>query len=185
MSLGRTEEALEQLRIAAFLDPLSVVIRHTPGYFLLYTNRLDEAENVYLSVLELDPQFRWTLQNLDILYTMRGEYDKARERVVQLAQVEGFDPAPDLARIDAVENPSLRPHALELLKQRQDIAEGVWGKAMQYAFLDEWDLAIDSLEQAYEADSPWKIHMNWVFVFKPLHNNPRYQELLKKMNQLP
>jgi adenylate cyclase len=185
MSLGRTEEALEQLRIAAILDPFSVVIRHTPGYFLLYTNRLDEAENVYLSVLELDPQFRWTLQNLDILYTIRGEYDKARERAVQLAQVEGFDPAPDLARIDAVENPSLRPRALELLNQRQDIAEGVWGKAMQYALMDEWDSALDSLEKGFAADSPWKIHMNWVFVFNPLHDNPRYQAMLRKMNQLP
>lgn len=151
----------------------------------MYTNRLDEAEKVYLSALELNPQFRWTLQNLDILYTLRGEYGKARERVLQLAQIENFDPAPDLARINAVENPSLRPLALELLKQRQDIAEGVWGKAMQYALMDEWELALDSLEKAYVADSPWKIHMNWVFIFEPLHDNPRYQVLLKRMNQLP
>ena len=185
MGQGRTEDALEQLRLAAIADPLSMVIRHVPGYFLLYTNRLDEAEKVYLSVFELSPHFRWTFQNLDVLYSLRGEYDKARERVIQLAQLEGFDPAPDLARIDAMENPELKPRALELLIQRQDIAEGVYGKAMQFAFLDEWDLALESLEKAFEADSPWKTDMYWVFIYEPLHDNPRYQAMLKKMNQLP
>jgi TolB-like protein len=41
---GRLEEALEQLHAAAEADPLSAVIRHVPGFFLLYSNRLDEAE---------------------------------------------------------------------------------------------------------------------------------------------
>ena len=48
-SQGQIEEALQQTKLAAKADPLSAVIRHTPGYLLLYTNRLDEAEAVYRS----------------------------------------------------------------------------------------------------------------------------------------
>ncbi|MFT5139951.1 MAG: hypothetical protein ACI9CB_001609, partial [Rhodothermales bacterium] len=33
--------------------------------------------------------------------------------------------------------------------------------------------------------SPWRVHMKWVVNYKPLHDNPRYQAMLKKMNLLP
>jgi adenylate cyclase len=182
MPQGRTTEAFEQLRLAAVFDPVSTVIRHHPGYFYLWTDRLDEAEKIYMSVFERDPYFRWTYQNLDMLYTMRGEYDKARDWATKLARMEGYDPAPDLARIDAVENPELKPQALELLAQREDIVDGVWGKAMQYALMDEFELALESLEQAFETKSPWRVQMNWVVTYEPLHDNPRYQAMLRKMN---
>ena len=102
--------------------------------------------------------------------------------VIQLAEMENFDAAADLARIDAMEDPKLKPRALSLLAQRQDIVDGVWGKAMQYALLEEWDLAMASLEKAFATESPWRIHMSWVVNFEPLHDNPRYQALLEKMN---
>jgi len=182
---GRLDEALEQMHAAAEADPLSAVIRHVPGFFLLYSNRLDEAEAQYLSTLELDPNFFWTFQNLDILYTLRGDYAKARKMAQRAAELKGVDPAPDLARIDAIENPALKPRALALLEQRQDILEGVFGRAMQYALLGEQDLALDSLERAFEVGDPWAIHMNWVFIYAPLHSNPRFQAMLRKMHQLP
>jgi len=185
MPQSRTAEALEHLRLAAIANPVSVVISHTPGYFHLWTGQLDEAERIYMIVLEMDPYFRWTYQNLDMLYTMRGEYDKAREWATKLAEMEGYDPAPDLARIDAVENPALKPRALELLAQRQDIVDGVWGKAMQYALMGENEMALENLEKAFETNSPWRVHMSWVVNYKPLHNNPRYQVMLRKMNLLP
>ena len=182
---GRLDDALEQLRVAAVADPLSAVIHHVPGFFLLYSNRLDEAEAQYLSALELDPNFMWTFQNLDILYTLRGDYARARKMAQRHAELKGIDPAADLARIDAIENPQLKPRALALLEQRQDILEGVFGRAMQYALLGEQDLALDSLERAFEAGDPWAIHMNWVFIYEPLHSSPRFQAMLRKMHQLP
>jgi TolB-like protein/lipoprotein NlpI len=185
ISQGRLDEALEQLKLAAVADPLSAVVRHTPGYFLLYSNRLDEAEAQYLYTLELDPHFRWTHQNLDILYTLMGDYDKARVHARYLAQIEGFDPSADLARIDAVENPKLKPRAMELLGQRTDLPEGVWGMALQYVLLGEDELALESLEKAFEIGSPWAIHMNWVFLYEPFHHDPRFLAMLEKMNQLP
>lgn len=182
---GQMDEALEQLRVAAVADPLSAVIRHVPGFFLLYSNRLDEAERQYMFTLELDPNFLFTFQNLDILYTLRGDYAKARKMAQRHAELKGIDAAPDLARIDAIENPELKPRALALLEQRHDILEGVFGRAMQYVLLGEYDLALDSLERAFEAGEPWAIHMNWVVIYEPLRSNPRFQAMLRKMHELP
>ena len=99
--------------------------------------------------------------------------------------MEGFDPAPDLARIDAMENPELTERALELLEQRQDIGDTVFGKALQYAVLQEQERALASLERAFEAGDGSMAHINYMKVFDPLRDNPRFQALLQKMNLLP
>jgi adenylate cyclase len=182
---GRLDEALEQLRLARQADPMSKVIRHVPGFFLLWALRFDEAQVHYKDVLELGDPFRWTMQNLDILNTLRGDYDEARRWAIQLAELEGFDPAADLARIDAVENPELKEHALELLRQRQDLDDGVFGKSLQYAVLGEFESALESLEKAYQADDGYSSSMGYMRIYDPLRENPRFQAMLKEMNLWP
>jgi len=165
----RLDEALWQLQLARKADPVSLVVRHVPGYFLLWAYRLDEAEIHYQDALDLGGT-RWTIHNLDILNTLRGDYDEARRRARQLAEMEGYDPAADLARIDAIENPALKVHALELLKRRQDMDDTVFGKALQYALLEEYDLALESLETAFAAGDAYATAMNYMKVYDPLRD---------------
>jgi TolB-like protein len=182
----RTEEALVQLQAARIADPLSVVVRHVPGYVLMWSSRLDEGEEHFLDALELGgPPNRWTIHNLDMLNTMRGDYDEARRRARQLAAMEGFDPAADLARIDAIENPALKERALVLLAERQDVGDGVFGKALQYALMGENEAALDSLEKSFAAGDPYAASMYYMNVYEPLHDDPRFQAMLKEMNFLP
>ena len=159
--------------------------RHIPAYILLWRFRLDEAEAHLRDELELGQPSRWTLQNLDMLNCFRGSFDEARRYARQLAKMEGFDPAADLARIDAMEDPALRQRALMLLEQRQDIGDQVFGKALHYALLEEYDLAMDSLEKAYEERDGYASSINYIKVYDPLRDNPRFQALLRKMNLLP
>lgn len=179
---GDLDQALEQMRLAREADPLSVVIRHIPGYFLLWRGRLDEAEAHYKDALSLGVPFRWTYQNLDILNTLRGDYEEARRQARALAQLEGFDPAADLARIDAVENPALKDHALELLHQRTDIKDGSFGKALQFMLLGEHELALSSLETGFEEHDPLASYVNFMDIYDPLRGSSRFQAMLEKMN---
>jgi len=181
----RLEEALVQLQQARDVDPLSAFNRHTPGYFLLWAMRLDEAEIHFMEALELGPPMRWTLWNLDMLNTLRGDYDEARQWARQLAEMEGFDPVADLARINAVENPLLKDQALALLRQREDLKDGTFGKAIQFALLGEYESALESLENGFAAGDPQIMHMNYVKLYDPIRDNPRFQAMLKEMNLLP
>lgn len=183
---GRLQEALYQLELARKADPLSAVIRHVTGYFLLWAGHLDEAEVHFFDALALGGQpLRWTIHNLDMLNTLRGDYDEARKRVRQLAKMEGFDPAADLARIDAIETPALKQHALKLLEQRQDLSDGAFGKAMQFAILGEYQSALKNLEKGFAEGDPYTVHMNYIMVYGPLRDEPRFQTMLKEMNFLP
>jgi TolB-like protein len=183
---GHLDEALLELQLARSADPLSAVIRHIPGYFNLWAFRFDQAEVHFMGSLALGGQpFRWTLHNLDMLNTLRGEYDEARRRAIQLAELEGFDPAADLARIDAIENPALKAHALDLLEQRQDMGDSVFGKALQYTLLGEYESALDSLEKSLAAGDPYVVAMNYMRIFDPMREDPRFRAMLKEMNFLP
>ena len=179
---GRVDEAMEQLRLARAADPLSVVIRHIPGYFMLWRGRYDEALVHYDDALALDVPFRWTYHNLDILHTLRGDYDEARYYTRKFAELVGHDPAADLARIDAVENPALKERALELLRERTDIADGAFGKALHYMLLDEHELAMESLEAGFRAGDPLSSYMNFMSTYDPLRNDPRFQAILREMD---
>jgi hypothetical protein len=99
--------------------------------------------------------------------------------------MEDFDPAADLARIDAMENPVLKTHALKLLEQRQDPGDGVFGEALQYALLEEYELALENLEAGPAQGDSYSVQMNYMKVYDPLRDNPRFQAMLKKMNLLP
>jgi TolB-like protein/Flp pilus assembly protein TadD len=180
----KLDKALEHLAIARSLDPMSMIIRHIPGYFLLWRFRLDEAEVHYKDAAELGQKVRWSYHNLDFLNCFRGNWDEARRNARQLAEMEGYDPAADLARIDAMENPALRERALLLLEQRRDIGDTVFGKALQYAVLQEHERALEILEKAYEAGDSYITHINYMKVFDPLRDNPRFQALLRNMNLL-
>jgi adenylate cyclase len=180
----RLEDALHHLKIARSLDPLSLVIRHTPGYFLLWRFRLDEAEAHYSDAAELGQTIRWSFHNLDFLNCFQGDWEEARGYALQLAEMEGYDPAADLARIDAMENPALTERALVLLAQRQDIGDTVFGKALQYAVLQQHESALETLEKAYAAGDNYITHINYMKVFDPLRDNPRFQALLRNVNLL-
>lgn len=180
----KLDQALEHLAIARSLDPLSMIIRHIPGYFLLWRYRLEEAEAHYRDAAKLGHRIRWSYHNLDFLNCFRGNWEEARRNARQLAEMEGYDPAADLARIDAMENPALRERALLLLEQRRDIGDTVFGKALQYAVLQEHERALEILEKAYEAGDSYITHINYMKVFDPLRDNPRFQALLRNMNLL-
>jgi len=183
---GRLEEALAATQLARALDPMSASVRHAPGYMLLWANRLDEAEVHYMDALALGGQpLRWTIQNLDMLNTLRGDYDEARRRAIQLAEMEDYDPAADLARIDAIENPQLKDRALMLLEQRQDMTDAVFGKALQYALLEEYELAMESLEAAMTTGDRYVVAIGYMRIYDPLRSDPRFQAMLKMMHLLP
>jgi len=181
------EQALGQIDQAIGADPLSAVVAHVKGWILMYAGRTDEALVQYQKARELDPAMPSIIGNLEIIYLLRGDYDQARLLSAELASLLGdrFDQTADRAVIDAMENPALKSHAVELIKKSLLMRDGSQGRALFYALLGENDLAMDNLEKAFRAGDPYAIHMNRMSVYDPLRDNPRFQALLAKMNLSP
>ncbi len=181
----RTDEALEQMELAIEADPRSAVVAHVKGWILMYAGRPEEALAQYQSARNLDPLMPPILANMETLYLMQGEYTQARLLSAELGRILHIDQSTDQAVIDAMENPALKDHALEMLRQWQDLPDGALDRGLYLALMGESDLALANLERAFAKGDPYAIHMNRISLYDPLRDNPRFQALLTKMNLWP
>jgi len=183
--LRRTDEAIEQLDIAARLDPLSAVISQVKAWLLWGAGDFEEAQRQFEITLQMHPEYPSAVGNLAVLQMMQGNYDEARRNVEHSARLVNAVPAPELAVVDALENPALKLHAVELLQSSTDVPDGALFKALYLMLLGEEDLALSNLELAFEKGDPYAVHLNRLTVYDPLRDDPRFQALLEKMNLLP
>jgi tetratricopeptide (TPR) repeat protein len=122
-----------------------------------------------------------------LTYQMQGKYAQARPLSAEVARLApfGFDGNADLAVIDALENPALKPRAIELIQHSPIMYDGQDGRALYFALLGEYELAMDNLEKAFAAGDPMAIHVNRWAIYDPLRDTPRFQALLQKVNLWP
>jgi tetratricopeptide (TPR) repeat protein len=155
------------------------------GWFLTFTDRHEEAYAYYDEVLALDPHFQNAIGNLAVLNMATGRYDEARARWRELTTLTKYDPATDLAIVDALENPALTKKAISLIEQDPNMMNGTGGKALNLMLLGEQELALDNLEKAFAEGDSYAIHMKRLGIYAPLRDKPRFQALLAKMNMWP
>ncbi len=182
---GQLDAALDELRLARRADPLAPIMAHAMGWFLMYSDRREEAFQYFQESLALDPRLPATIRRLAELNLITGHFDAARAGYLELATVIDFNPATNLAIVDASETPALKDKALAMIAGDNAMPEGTLTKGFYLMLLDEPELALDSLEKAFAAGDSKAIHMKRMDVYDPIRENPRFQALLKKMNQRP
>jgi len=183
----RLDDALEQLRLASIADPLAPIMPHDTGWILMYSGRAEEAFKFFYEALELHALMDRTIRNLVLLNTMTGNFDQARVRAREMEGSTNFDYVLHTAIIDAIENPTpeLQHRALDLLAKDRVLQDGSAGKARYLMLLNEPEMALEHLEKGFAAGDPYAIHMNRMNIYDPLRDDPRFQAILKKMNQWP
>jgi len=184
---SRLDEAVDQFHLAQLADPLAPIIPHDTGWILSNSERRDEAFSYMHKALELGGIRGRTIRNLVILNILKGNFDQARKRAYELVGSETFDYNLHLAIIDAVEEPTPKhqQRALDLLRKDTGLSKGTAGKARYLMLINEPELALQALEDAFAEGDPYAIHMKRMDIFQPLHDKPRFQALLKKMNLWP
>jgi tetratricopeptide (TPR) repeat protein len=75
--LGETDRALECLRRAERIDPLSVIVRSDVAWALYFGRRYDEAAAQCANVLRFDAGFRPARRCLAQIHIQRGRYEDA------------------------------------------------------------------------------------------------------------
>jgi len=179
---GRTDEALAEMRRVQEVDPLTPLWPAWQGSLYLWAGQYDEAIDEARKSLELNPDFPVALYVLGSAYAAKGMYEEAI-KTHQRAALLSRDRKSALGRTYAM--------AGRLEEARQVLAEleadptpwDTWFIAQIYAVLGKKDEAFRWLEAAY--GPPHHPYMPWTRyppAFKPLHDDPRFKDLLRRLN---
>ncbi|MHC4167107.1 MAG: protein kinase domain-containing protein [Planctomycetota bacterium] len=179
---GRTDEALAQMRQAQTIDPLSPLWPAWLGTQYLWAGQPDKAIEKAQESLDLAPDFPVALSVLGSVYAEKGMYEEA---------IKEYRKAADLSPIWRSSLASTYAQAGRLDEARSLLAEleadptpwDVFFIAEIYAVLGEKDQVFRWLETAFEPPQhsyvPWIKHFPG---FKPLRDDPRFADLLRRMN---
>jgi len=185
---GRHDEAIEQSKRAHELDPLSVEIWIEFGRRYYFARDYDKAIEEYRKVIELFPNIKYS----PITWYARSELAKAlsqkglhKEAIEEYLKAD-FEPTYhwNLGYIYGVAGK--REEAQEILKYYLELSkeEFIWpgSIAVIYIGLGEKDKAFEWLEKSYEQREGWMTHLKVDPMFDSLRSDPRFQDLLKRVN---
>jgi TolB-like protein len=188
--LGRKEAALPEVERAHQLDPLSPSINNQLGGLLRAIGRHERAIVQYQKTIDLDPTDAAAYSALGAVYEDLGKHEEAVAAYLKAESLSGRSPEAMKALqstfsdggIQALHR-KLAQERLERLKERAK-QERVSPRAFAavYAALGEKDQAFHWLEQAYQQRCPTLIWLQAQRQWDPLRSDPRFQDLLRRMN---
>jgi len=181
---GRFDEATEQLRKAADLDPLSLIIAVHAGWPFYFARDYDAAIRRFRKALELDERFIPADGWLGMALGQQGRYAEA---------VDAFTRALEVDRVPILLAMLAHTHAIAgnrekalayldaLREQAKERYVSPYDIALVHAALGETDAALDELQAAREDRSAWMVFLNVDPRLDPLRREPRFAELAKAL----
>ena len=179
--LGKDAEAIEEMKKAESLDPLSLIISADLAEDFFIARRYDEGVSQIHKTMEMDPNFPMAHYQLGQAYLEKRQYGQAAEEFRKAVQLSGGNPAclSGLGYATAVTGKREEAEAiLNDLKSRPNAA-GAPEMAVVYAGLDERDEAMAWLEKSYEARfNPGVLRRP---MFDPLRSDARFADLMRRV----
>jgi tetratricopeptide (TPR) repeat protein len=188
---GRTDEAVAELQKAADAAPQWPVAMHDVLEGTFIARRYDEVIARCLEAQKFEPNEPFVLWVLGRSYTMKGMHEQAIaqfERGLKAVENEGPESTTRLWLLSglgyAQATVGRREDSLKVV-DRMRKSQSRW-KDLYIAFvlagLGDKDQAFASLNEAYERRFPFLWHLRCVPEFDSLRSDPRYAELLRRIN---
>lgn len=185
-AMGRPDEYRAELARALELDPLSLIINAEQGLPYVGSGEYGRAIERFREALELDPNFPMTHVYLAIAYELSGQDDKAFAEWLTQGRLVGEDPAAEPAVKKTFECCGLRGFWRKALahqmERRRTSYFSAYVIAQIHARIGEKEQALYWLEHAYKEHDRYLIGVNTDPFFAPFHEEPRFQDVVRRMN---
>ena len=172
----RWDESAVQYDAAIALDPLAPITHLSRSLNSWYRGNLEAARSDLQEAHRLSPELYYATVNLTSVLIQLRRYDETRSVASELPV--GVREAV-LSLIDAMQDPSKSDVAAQLILAHGP--GGVVGKPLLLALLGKNDLVLTELERLFRARDPYRVFIYAAPQFNPLHDNPRFQALLKQI----
>jgi tetratricopeptide (TPR) repeat protein len=185
--VGRFQEAIAEAKRAVELDPLSPVINSGLGAGFLFARQYDQAIEQERKTLEMDPNFRLAQDSLAFAYVQKSMYKEAIAEFEKLlaSSPDNAGALGGLGYTYAVAG--RKAEARKVLDRLTELSKREYVPAIFVADvhvgLGEKDKAFEWLEKGFEERSLMFTKVDPMF--DPLRSDPRFADLLRRMNLQP
>jgi TolB-like protein/tetratricopeptide (TPR) repeat protein len=182
---GRYEEAIQGQQQILQRAPLDLLANQDMAGILLAAGKYDRSIEQSRKALEIDPNYWWSYQTLGLAYQRKKQYPEA---IAALERARLADPNPailgNLGYVYATagkktEAQTIMGELKELSNQRY---VSPYHTACIYAGLGNKDQAFEWLERSVEERASFIPLLKFDPVMEDLRSDPRFKDLLKRMN---
>jgi TolB-like protein/Tfp pilus assembly protein PilF len=183
---GRLDEAIREHKRAQELDPFEPLHTVWLGYLYFWDEQFEKAMDEARKALELnpdDPTSHWLMGEV---YAEKEMYEEAIAAAQNAAELAPSEYRWALGRIYALTGQT--EEARKIIAELEEKEATPWGTlTLGYlcATLGEMDRAFQWLEAAYELHTAWLPWIRVDHITKPLRDDPRFKDLLHRMNLPP
>jgi tetratricopeptide (TPR) repeat protein len=185
-AMGRTEEAHASIRRSLELDPLQILAYATASDVFYFARQYDQAITQVQEVFDLNPNLTFAVARVGLNYLQKGMFKEAIPELERaaLADPDMMELRWNLGHAYAVAGQTAE--ARKILGDLHGLAKtrrvDAYGFALIHTGLEEYDEALEWLERAYQDRNPWLPFMQVEPRLDPLRSDPRFQDLLRRMN---
>ncbi len=188
--MGRHDESLREIRRARETDPLSPILRVMEGYVLYYARRYEDSLVSLRKSLPLAPDYPVLHNYVALNLFEMGRLDEAREAFLRYRALGGSSVRASTWEVQLLAASGKKDEAKRLFAGLRDqtpkgerFVFGRW--AQTSAALGEMNEAVAYAGQAYEERDVLLVSARVDPRFDPLRSDPRFQEIVRKMNFPP
>jgi tetratricopeptide (TPR) repeat protein len=184
-AMGRSEEAIQEIKRAQELDPLSLIINAAVGFVHYYARRYDQANEQLQKMQELDPNFWPAHWFLGWSYLAQRRYEEAIGEFEQAKALSGESTGMKIELAHAYAVSGRRGEAQkivgELMERSKQSYVSPYGIATIYVGLGEKDQAFIWLQKAYQERTWDLVYLKVDPKLDSLRADPRLTDLLRQL----
>ncbi len=188
-NIGRFDEAVAMTARALELDPLSARWTQSLGYYYFLWGKQDEAIGQLQNAIELDPSFPFAYWNLGAVYLQKRLYEEAIPEFQKAETLSGGAPFFKVGLAYAYGVAGRRDEAIKVLHQLEQPSKQTYVSSLWivwiYTCLGEIDQAFQWLDKAYKERASMLVCTPTFPWLDPLRDDPRFHDLLRRMNLGP
>ena len=187
LSVGRIDESLKEIRVAGQLDPINVEISSVAGWMAYYARHYDESVTELRRCSDLDPTYWACYYFIGEAYEQRHQFPEAIAALQKGDKLAGdsiLAARAELSHAYAMSGQEADARSVldGLVARSQTAVVSKYILATIYAGLGEKKEALSRLEQAYAERSFYCDFLNLDPALDSLRPEPRFQDLVRRMN---
>jgi serine/threonine protein kinase/Tfp pilus assembly protein PilF len=183
-AMGRHEQAIQEIKKALELDPLSLAANLKHHMILINARLFQTAEKVLTECNNLFPGHPWLLMLTGYQKMIMKKYQEAVDLISRVPE-SSVGPIQKLALAQTMALTGNKGEALSILEKLlddpkyRDLSETRIAKV--YIALGDWDKTFEWLNRAYKNRDSNLVYLQVDSTYDRIRNNPRFTELVKKM----